>query len=117
MFCGLDFGTSNCSVGIIDPNKPDPILVQIEDDGPYMPSVAYVGRREYAPLPINQTQLNARVADARKEESKKRSAAKKRNQPYSGPTNDQIESRERRLLEQKAVVDAEEKYARQTLLD
>jgi len=117
MFCGLDFGTSNCSVGIIDPNKTDPVLVRIEDDGPYMPSVAYVGRREYAPLPVNPNALNERVAAARKEETKKRSAARKRGEPYQGPTEAQIEARERRLLEQKAVVEAEEKYAGQTLLD
>jgi len=78
MFCGLDFGTSNCSVGIVDSGKTDPVLVPIEDDGPYMPSVAWVGRREYAPRPVNPNALNERVAAARKEENKKRSAARRR---------------------------------------
>ncbi|HXC37486.1 MAG TPA: Hsp70 family protein, partial [Burkholderiales bacterium] len=117
MFCGLDFGTSNCSVGIVDSGKTDPVLVPIEDDGPYMPSVAWVGRREYAPRQVNPNALNERVAAARKEENKKRSAARRRGELYQGPTDAQVEARERRLLEQQAVVEAEEKYAGQTLID
>ena len=43
MICGLDFGTSNCSIGAWEASGP--VLVPITADGPYMPSVVYVKRR------------------------------------------------------------------------
>ena len=42
MICGLDFGTSNCSLGYFQGARP--VLAKIGAHGPYMPSAVYVRR-------------------------------------------------------------------------
>jgi len=115
LICGLDFGTSNCSLGVWSGDAP--VLLPISAGGPYMPSVAYVARREYASVPIDETALNRRVAAALKEESVRRTNALKQGLPYKGLTGQQLEDRERSLLRQEIVAESEQKYSSQSLYD
>ena len=73
MIAGLDFGTSNCSIGAWDASGP--VLVPISPEGPYMPSVVYVKRREYSATPIDERRLQVRIAEALRDESTRRTAA------------------------------------------
>jgi molecular chaperone DnaK (HSP70) len=55
MFAGFDYGTSNCSIGLVREGQVR--LVPLEDDDPLIPSTLY------APRP--QLQLERSVADIR----------------------------------------------------
>src|SRR5688500_14666538 len=96
MQCGLDFGTSNCSLGIW--KKGGPVLVPLSENGPFMKSMVYVGKREFKALPINQSELDRRVAAAIRQEAARRATAQRRGETYRGLTERQIETIERKLL-------------------
>ena len=115
MIAGLDFGTSNCSIGAWDASGP--VLVPISPEGPYMPSVVYVKRREYSATPIDERRLQVRVAEALRDESTRRTAAKKRGEAYHGLSEEEIQTRERRIMTHEAVAAAERDYSSQTLAD
>lgn len=115
MIAGLDFGMSNCSIGAWDTSGP--VLVPISPEGPYMPSVVYVKRREVAATAIDERRLQVRVVEALRTEAMKRAAAKKRGETYRGLSEDEIETRERRIMTHEAVAVAERDYSSQTLAD
>ncbi len=115
MFCGLDFGTSNCSLGIWRNERPE--LVPISGASPYMPSVVYAERSEYAELPINQSTLNRRIDAALREENAKRGRATKLGKAYRGLSDQQIEQRELGLLRHETVAETESEYSSQTFAE
>jgi len=43
-YCGIDFGTSNCTAGWIDDNEPQ--LAMMDGDSPYLSSALYIERRK-----------------------------------------------------------------------
>ena len=115
MICGLDFGTSNCSIGIWKNDAS--LLVPISKNGPYLPSVAYVARKEYADVSINEGLLDRRIEDALREENARRAGARRSGIAYKGLSERDIEARERSLLRQEGVAESEEQYSSQTLAD
>jgi hypothetical chaperone protein len=113
MMCGLDFGTSNCSIGVC--NKDGPYLVPITNEGPCMPSMIYVQRRESAAIPINEAVLARRVEAAKRAEAARRAQARKRKEPYKAFSDSQLETRERALLRRESEQKSREEYSSQNL--
>ena len=113
MFCGLDFGTSNCSLGLWRDGKP--VLARVGRDGPYMPSVAYAERAELSALPIDEGQLQIRIAAAMRAERTRRTEAKRRNRRYAGLSEREIASRERSLMQREAARATADAFSRQTI--
>ncbi|MEP4892038.1 MAG: molecular chaperone [Aliiglaciecola sp.] len=59
MFAGLDFGTSNCSIGIIEQNEP--VLIPLEDGETTIPSCVFLEHGVIKPEKVSETDLLARV--------------------------------------------------------
>jgi hypothetical chaperone protein len=59
MFAGLDFGTSNCSIGIINNNEP--VLVPLEDGETRLSSCIFLEHGVIKPEEISQLDVSKRV--------------------------------------------------------
>jgi len=59
MFAGLDFGTSNCSIGIINNNEP--VLVPLEDGETRLSSCIFLEHGVIQPVEISERELSKRV--------------------------------------------------------
>lgn len=59
MFAGLDFGTSNCSIGIIDNNEP--VLVPLEDGETRLSSCLFLEHGVIEPEDVSELELSKRV--------------------------------------------------------
>lgn len=55
MYAGLDFGTSNCLIGVM--HNEQPTLIPLEDGKPRLPSCLYIDKDCFAPASISATQL------------------------------------------------------------
>jgi hypothetical chaperone protein len=59
MFAGLDFGTSNCSIGIINNNEP--VLVPLEDGETRLSSCLFLEHGVIKPEEVSEHELSKRV--------------------------------------------------------
>ena len=59
MFAGLDFGTSNCSIGIINNNEA--VLVTLEDGETRLSSCIFLEHGVIKPEQVSQYELSKRV--------------------------------------------------------
>jgi hypothetical chaperone protein len=59
MFAGLDFGTSNCSIGIINNNEP--VLVPLEDGDTKLSSCIFLEHGVIKPEEVSEYELSKRV--------------------------------------------------------
>jgi hypothetical chaperone protein len=59
MFAGLDFGTSNCSIGIISNNEP--VLVPLEDGETKLSSCLFLEHGVLKPEVVSERELAKRV--------------------------------------------------------
>jgi hypothetical chaperone protein len=60
MFAGLDFGTSNCSIGIIN-NDNEPVLVPLEDGETRLSSCIFLEHGVIKPEVVSEHELSKRV--------------------------------------------------------
>ncbi|GAC37236.1 molecular chaperone [Paraglaciecola psychrophila] len=60
MFAGLDFGTSNCSIGIIN-NDNEPVLVPLEDGETRLSSCIFLEHGVIKPEVVSEYELSKRV--------------------------------------------------------
>ena len=67
MYAGLDFGTSNCLIGIWDNNNP--VLLPLEGQSNRLPSALYTSRQNVNVKQINKTELQNRVAAAKRQQT------------------------------------------------
>jgi hypothetical chaperone protein len=59
MFAGLDFGTSNCSIGIMQNGQPT--LIPLEDGKTRLPSCLFIEKESSEPPTLIETEITARV--------------------------------------------------------
>lgn len=64
MHAGLDFGTSNCSIGIMHHQQPE--LIPLEDGKTRMPSCLFIEHDVFKPVMISDTAIAERVLILRK---------------------------------------------------
>lgn len=57
MYAGLDFGTSNCLIGVMQNEQPT--LIPLEDGKPRLPSCLYIDKDCFAPAQISAAQISA----------------------------------------------------------
>ncbi|MGO4891816.1 molecular chaperone [Flavobacterium sp. W21_SRS_FM6] len=57
MYAGLDFGTSNCLIGVMEHGQP--VLIPLEDGKPRLPSCLYIDKDCFAPATISNAQLSS----------------------------------------------------------
>jgi hypothetical chaperone protein len=59
MYAGLDFGTSNCLIGVMQDEQPT--LIPLEDGKPRLPSCLYIDKDCFAPAQISTAQISAAI--------------------------------------------------------
>lgn len=59
MYAGLDFGTSNCLIGVM--HNDQPALIPLEEGKPRLPSAIYIDKDCFAPASITASQLSTTV--------------------------------------------------------
>ena len=96
MYAGLDFGTSNCLIGIWENNNP--LLLPLEGQNTRLPSTLYTSRQSITTKQINPTQLQARINAAKKRQSAEVKKAKAENRPIKVFTDAQLENYERGMM-------------------
>jgi hypothetical chaperone protein len=59
MYAGLDFGTSNCLIGVM--HNEQPRLIPLEDGKPRLPSCLYIDKDCFAPASISPSELRETI--------------------------------------------------------
>ncbi len=103
MFCGLDFGTSNSSIGTIQNNEPT--LISIDGDNKYLPSIVYAKKNDIKVEAVDENEVR-RLADK-----------DSRNKDNKNLTREQLETQIRNSLKKYLREEAEEEYANQGIKD
>jgi len=96
MYAGLDFGTSNCLIGIWENNNPR--LLPLEDQNIRLPSALYSSQQNITTKQIDQNALHARTAAAKKQQDARLKAAKIENKPIKALSDAELENRERGMM-------------------
>jgi hypothetical chaperone protein len=96
MFAGLDFGTSNCSIGIINNNEP--VLVPLEDGETRLSSCLFLEHGVIKPEGVSEHELAKRVRAEKAAQSQRNNSGEK--------------SRNERVLSDEALVNIFRKQLR-----
>jgi len=96
MYAGLDFGTSNCLIGIWDNGKPQ--LLPLEDQNTRLPSTLYTSRQSVTTKQIDKTQLQTRIAAALKRQDAELKKAKAENKSINTFSDAELENIERGMM-------------------
>lgn len=96
MYAGLDFGTSNCLIGIWKNNAP--LLLPLEGESTRLPSALYTSRQSVATKKIDQVELKTRIAAAKKQQNAELNTAKAENRFVKVFTDAELENYERGIM-------------------
>ncbi|MDH5425080.1 MAG: molecular chaperone [Gammaproteobacteria bacterium] len=96
MYAGLDFGTSNCLIGIWQNNAP--LLLPLEGQSTRLPSALYTSRQSVAVKKIDQVQLQTRIIAAKKRQASTLETAKSENRGVKILSDTELENHERGLM-------------------
>ncbi|WP_293752211.1 hypothetical protein [uncultured Paraglaciecola sp.] len=75
MFAGLDFGTSNCSIGIIENNEP--VLVPLEDGETRLSSCIFLEHGVIQAAKVSEYELSKRVRAEKTAQSQRNNSSDK----------------------------------------
>ena len=96
MYAGLDFGTSNCLIGIWENNNPR--LLPLEGENIRLPSALYTSRQSITTKQLDQTELQTRIAAAKKRQQSELKTAKAENSPVKALSDAELENHERGIM-------------------
>lgn len=111
----MDFGTSNCSIGVWENNEP--ILIPLEKECNQMKSVLYTSRSSVRVVEIDYGELRVRLAKAKSEEKRKAKRAKENGASIKTLSDSELEAREKGLMRRELAESAQKKYKSQTISD
>ena len=96
MNAGIDFGTSNCSIGVWHDNEP--LLLPLEGDSKRLPSALYTSRMDIQIESIDQDELADRVDSAIQRQSSAVKRALKNNQTIKELSHAELENIEHGIM-------------------
>lgn len=123
-YCGIDFGTSNCSVGVWKDGAPS--LLDMEEGSTTLASVFYTAKADVAEVPIDGEELARRVQQALREQERRnrqieiQNRAQKSDELKLKPTEhseEHFEGIERGRMRREAAERARVQLSSQTLED
>ena len=115
MYAGIDFGTSNCSIGVWEADKP--ILLPLEGDDPRLPSAMYASRFDLDVEPIDFFELNRRIGLAISRQAAQIKRGEEHGRKVRELSRDELENIERGIMRRELAERARRKYEGQTLSD
>lgn len=96
MYAGLDFGTSNCLIGIWKNNAP--LLLPLEGQCTRLPSALYTSRQSVTTKKIDQVELQTRIAAAKKRQNAELKTANAENRFVKAFSDSELENYERGIM-------------------
>lgn len=113
MYAGLDFGTSNCSIGVWKSNGPE--LLKLEGESTRLPSVLYTARPDVRIENIDELELKSRVAAAKRQQTNESKKAKEENRSLKEFSDAALENIERGIMRRELAERANKKYGSQAI--
>lgn len=96
MYAGLDFGTSNCLIGVWKNNEP--LLLPLEGQSTRLPSALYTSRQSVTIKKIDQIELQKRISVAKKRHNVELKTAKAENRSIKVFSDAELENYERGIM-------------------
>ncbi|MEY3788790.1 MAG: hypothetical protein RIQ94_942 [Pseudomonadota bacterium] len=115
MNAGIDFGTSNCSIGVWKDNQPS--LLKLEDESTLMASALYTSKANVPIMEIDENELRKRVATAKRTHATELKKAKEKGDSIRSLTNEEIENREHGVMRRELAEKEKKEYEKQTISD
>ena len=113
MNAGIDFGTSNCSIGVWENNCPN--ILNLEDNNSSMPSALYTPKEHIEVDQINETELIRRIQKAKTQQKNEANKAKKEGRKYKILADDKLANIERGVMRREAVEASKKLFDNQTI--
>jgi len=113
MNAGIDFGTSNCAIGVWENNKPN--VLNLEDNNSTMPSALYTSKDNIEVDEINEAELVDRIKKSKTQQNNEARRAKEEGRKYRVLDDNKIENIERGAMRREAAEAAKKSYDNQDL--
>jgi len=113
MISGIDFGTSNCSIGIWDKGKPN--LILLEGDSTLLPSALHTSRLNIEIEKIDEIALVKRVGAAKSKQTSEIKKARNEGLYIKEFTAEELENMERGAMRRELAERAKKKYEGQSI--
>jgi len=115
MYAGLDFGTSNCSIGVWRENEPK--LLPLEGKSKLLPSALYTSRKDIQVEELDQVELERRVSNAKRKQSTEVKRALKKNQSIREFSDSELENIERGIMRREIAERENRQRDKQTIAE
>lgn len=115
MLAGIDFGTSNCSIGVWEDNEPK--LIPLDKESTQLASALYTARSNMKIGNIDENELLKRLGKAKSEQTKNDKRAKEDDSPIKIFSDSELENRERGLMRRELAERTQKKYKDQAISD
>lgn len=115
MLAGIDFGTSNCSIGVWEDNAPK--LIPLDEESTQLASALYTARSKVEIENIDENKLQKRLGKAKNEQKKEAKRAKEDGSSIKTFSDSELENRERELMRRELAERAQKEYNDQTISD
>lgn len=113
MNAGIDFGTSNCAIGVWENNYPN--ILNLEDNKSSMPSAMYTPKEHIEVDEINEVELIRRTRQAKTKQLNEATKAKKEGRKYKVLDDAKLENIERGVMRREAFEASKKRYDNQSL--
>lgn len=113
MISGIDFGTSNCSIGVWDKGKPN--LILLEGESTLLPSALHTSRLNIEIEKIDERALLKRVGAAKSKQTSKMKKARDEGLYIKEFTAEELENMERGAMRRELAERAKQQYEGQSI--
>lgn len=113
MYAGVDFGTSNCSIGVWE--SEGPVLLPLEGESNRFPSAMYTSRPNVHIEEIDELELKKRLADAKRRQTTDSKKAKDENRAFREFSDAEFKNIERGLMRREIAERSKARYESQSI--
>lgn len=113
MNAGIDFGTSNCSIGVWKKNEPN--LLKLENESPLMASVLYTSRPSIDPPEIDPQELIKRIIAAKQKQTIDVKKAREGGYSIKLYTDEELKNQEKGVMRRELEIRAKREYENQSI--
>ena len=113
MNAGIDFGTSNCAIGVWKNDAPN--ILNLEDNKTSMPSALYTSKEQIEVDEISEPELTRRIQKAKTQQQSEATKAKKEGRKFKILSDDKLENIERGVMRREAIEASKKLYDEQSI--
>ena len=113
MNAGIDFGTSNCAIGVWENNRPK--MLNLEENKSSMPSALYTSKEHIEVDGINESELIRRVRKEKSQQQNEATKAKKEGRKFKILDDAKLENIERGVMRREAIEASKKLFDEQSI--